>query len=250
MPTITLFTFDKKLGVKEAVKKIDRQKFSSSWFLAKPSKYNRFEVFIQYFFYQHLEDELKRIIGEEDSEEIVSLLKSNGKIKVLKKVYCFLNVLTRTFEVYRGPDALTQEIVKKVEKLLGVELKPVRIDAEKLKKIYSEYGLELKQAIFKNVDGLMYQILRGRNLETNKTFEKHISKNPESLRVVSFRPKIRPLNNEIKYQVTLNGDRGTLKFSENGEFKWRPRFEVRQIIFALAHTLGLLRFKTLTGIFK
>ena len=42
-------------------------------------------------------------------------------------------------------------------------------------------------------------------------------------------------------QVTINGDRGTIKLSSNGIFRWRPRYEIRQLTFLVAATLGLLR---------
>ena len=49
------------------------------------------------------------------------------------------------------------------------------------------------------------------------------------------------LKGNEKYQVTVNGDKGTMKVSSNGVFKYRSRFEIRQITFLVAATLGLLR---------
>ena len=93
--------------------------------------------------------------------------------------------------------------------------------------------------MFKNIEGLFYEILRGKYLESNDKFKQYMEKFLESLRVISFRPRIKFLNGHNKYQVTLNGDRGTMKFfSPNEQFDFRPRIEVRQLTFLIAATLG------------
>jgi hypothetical protein len=33
--------------------------------------------------------------------------------------------------------------------------------------------------------------------------------------------------------VTINGDKGTIRLSSNEVFRWRPRFEIRQLVFIL-----------------
>jgi len=69
-------------------------------------------------------------------------------------------------------------------------------------------------------------------LENNKKFKEYMEKFPECLRVISFRPRIKFLNKNSRYQVTVNGDKGTIKISE-GFFSWRPRYEIRQIVFII-----------------
>jgi hypothetical protein len=83
--------------------------------------------------------------------------------------------------------------------------------------------------MFKNIDGLFYQTLRGNNLETNKRFLEYMAKFKDFLRVISIRPAIKFLNGG-RYQITLNGDKGSIRFSSLADFKWRPRFEIRQIV--------------------
>jgi hypothetical protein len=97
--------------------------------------------------------------------------------------------------------------------------------------------------MFTNVEGLIFNILRGNFLENNEKFKQYLQKFPDCLRAISFRPKIRFLNNFNKYQVTLNGGKGTLRISSNSIFNWRPRYEIRQIVFIVAATLGLLTFQ-------
>ncbi|MCS7106255.1 MAG: hypothetical protein NZ942_02990 [Candidatus Aenigmarchaeota archaeon] len=238
MPTITIFLFEKLGSPVEISKALNNKKFKEGWLQAKVSRYDKNEVFIQYFYYENLEDALKKAFSEEDIYEIVSFLKQNGKNKILKRTYCFINTLTKTLEVYRGPDKKTEEIVSVLESLLKVKFSPLRLDSQRLKEIYSKYGIELKQAMFRNIEGLIYEVLRGNCLEKNEKFNLYLTKFPSCLRVISFKPKIKFLSTG-KYQVTINGDKGTVKLSSN-YFNWRPRFEIRQIIFRIVTSIGAL----------
>jgi len=235
MPVITVFTFNSLLEKKSVVKAVDKKKKGEGWFVAKESKYNKNEVMIQYFYYEDVENVLKQAMSEEDIYEIVSFLKNNGKQKVLKRTYCFINLLFKTLEVYRGPDKKTEEIVSFLEELLNVKFKPITLSSRQLQEIYSNHATELKQAMFKHVDGLFYEILKADFLEKNEKYIECLQKYPENLRVISFRPKIKFLNENNRYQVTINGDKGTIKLSSNEVFKWRPRFEIRQLVCILAN---------------
>ena len=232
MPTLTIFTFSKLPKISEICKILNGKKFGEAWFTAKRSKYNNNEVFIQYWKYEDIEEDLKKVFSEENAYEIVSFLKENGKSKVLKRTYCFINFQTKTLEVYHGLDEKTEEIVSLLEKLLRTKFLPFNLNSKQLERIYSNHSLELKQAMFKNVEGLIYEILRGNYLENNKKFKEYMEKFPECLRVISFRPRIKFLNKNSRYQVTVNGDKGTIKISE-GFFSWRPRYEIRQIVFII-----------------
>jgi hypothetical protein len=240
MPCITLYTFDKAFSLRELWVALKNAKLNGGWITSRPSKYNKQELFIQYWWYEDIDDSVKKVFSEEEAEDIVTFLKQNGKNKVLKRVYCFINLLTRTLEIYRGPDSKTEEIVAGLEKILGTKFKPLKLSSEDLQKIYTNHSLELKQAMFKNMEGLIYEVLRGRMLENNEKFKEYMQKFSNCLRVISFRPNIKFLNGGCKYQVTLNGDKGTVRLSGNGIFKWRPRYEIRQIIFLIAATLGIL----------
>jgi len=240
MPTITIFTFSEMPKFDETIEMLNGRKKGESWISARVNKYNKDEIFIQYWYYEDIENGIKKVFSEEDAYEIVSFLKENGKQKVLKRTYCFINFITKTLEIYRGPDAKTGEILQMIEKCLKIKFHPLNLTTEHLTKIYSRHSLELKQVLFKNINGLIYDILRGNNLESNKIFMEYLQSFPSSLRVISFRPKIKFMNDHNKYQVTLNGDKGTLRISSNEMFQFRPRFEVRQLIFILAATIGLI----------
>jgi hypothetical protein len=239
MPTVSIFTFDKMPPIDEICRALDGKRFEESWINAKPSKYNRDEAFIQFWYYEDVEENMKKVLTEEDYYEIVSFLKENGKSKVLKRTYCFINSRTKTFEVYRGQDEKTYAIVSIFENLLNLKFSSLKLSSDDLQKIYSQNSLELKQVMFKNIEGLIYDILRGNFLEENKKFKEYLRNFPDCLRVISFRPKIRFLNSCNKYQVTINGDKGTIRLSQ-GLFSWRPRYEIRQLVFIVASTVGLL----------
>jgi len=240
MTTITVHHCSKLPDVAEICNRLNGKKNGDRWLTARPNKYNRNEAFILYWQYEDIENAINGVADEEDAAEIVGVLKQNGKDRVLRRVYCYIYLLTNTLEIYCG-DNRAAEIAKVMGRLLGVEFTPVKLNSKDLQKIYSQHSAELKQAMFRNIHGLMYEILRGRFLDDNEKFKQYLHAFPDCLRVISFRPKIRFLNGNQKYQVTINGDRGTVKLSSNGIFRWRPRYEIRQLTFLVAATLGLLR---------
>lgn len=241
MSIVSVFKFNSLSGPWQVAKSLHGQKMQDSWMTAFVSKYNRNEVCLNYWFYEDLEDSIKRVFDENESLEVVSYLKQNGKTRVLKRVYCFINMMTKTLEIYTGYEPKLEEIVTTLEAVLKTRFTRVTLTSESLQNIYSHHSNELKQVMFKNVEGLFYEILRGKYLENNEKFKQYMEKFPESLRVISFRPRIKFLNGNNKYQVTLNGDRGTMRFSSpNGEFDFRPRIEIRQLTFLIAATLGFL----------
>jgi hypothetical protein len=234
MPIISVYTFKNRLEIQQIVAAIDKKKSESAWFTAKESRYSKTEVFIQYWYYEDVETALNHRMSEEDVYEIVSFLKNNGKAKVLKRTYCFINSFLKTLEIYRGCDKKTSEIVSFLEKLLKVKFEPLTLRPQQLKRIYSEYATELKQVMFKGVDGLVYDVLKADFLEKNEKFKQYLQNYPENLKAITFRPKINFLNGKNRYQVTINGDKGTIRLSSNEVFRWRPRFEIRQLVFILA----------------
>ena len=241
MSVVTVFKFDNLSGPWQVAKSLNGHKMNDSWMTAFVSKYNRNEVFVNFWFYEDLEDSIKRVFDENESMEVVSYLKQNGKTRVLKRIYCFINTMTKTLEIYTGYEPKLEEIVATMEGILKTKFTRLVLASNDLQKIYSEHSSELKQVMFKNMEGLFYEILRGKYLENNGKFKECMQKFPECLRVISFRPRIKFLNGNNKYQVTLNGDKGSMRFSSpSEEFSFRPRIEVRQLTFLIAATLGLL----------
>jgi uncharacterized alkaline shock family protein YloU len=230
MPTITVFVAQNTKPKFQIIKEInERGKGDKEWFSAVLNKSQPEEIMISFFFEESLEEHLSKVLEEDELEEVVSVLKQNGNSKIIKKITCFFNIETKILEVYRGPDKLAERIVGRLSEITGIEFKRIKISADGLQQIYQKHSLEVTQAMFKNIDGLFYQTLRGNNLETNKRFLEYMAKFKDFLRVISIRPAIKFLNGG-RYQITLNGDKGSIRFSSLADFKWRPRFEIRQIV--------------------
>lgn len=239
MVTITLLKFDEELNPSGIVERLDKKRKNGFWIKAKKSRYDEKEVEIDVWYEESIEIGLKRAFSDE-AYEMLEYLKNNGKEKILRKVYCFINCESKTVEIYRGIDAVTYKIKEVLEELLETNLSMISLDAGHLIHIVAKYSSELKQAMFKYIHGLWYHILRGRHLENNFKFKDFIVTKPESLRVVSVIPKINYLNGS-EYAVTINGDKGTIKMYD-GFYKWKPRVEVRQIVSIIANVAGLPSF--------
>jgi uncharacterized alkaline shock family protein YloU len=230
VPSITLFVAENVKPKLQIIKEINENgKGEKEWFSATLNKSQPEEIIVSYFFEESVEDHLSRVLEEDELEEVISVLKQNGNSKVIKKITGFFNVNNKLLEIYRGPDKITERIVEKLTEITGIKFKRVRVSASGLQQIYQKHSLEVTQAMFKNVDGLFYQTMRGSNLETNKRFLEYMAKFKDCLRVISIRPAIKFLNGG-RYQVTINGDKGSIRFSPLPDYKWRPRFEIRQVV--------------------
>ncbi|MDI6826108.1 MAG: hypothetical protein QMD36_02845 [Candidatus Aenigmarchaeota archaeon] len=239
MTTITLFKIEPLPNKGGLVNRLNNVKKKGFWLKAKESKYNENEVEIDVWYEEDVEIGLRRAFSEE-AYEMVDYFRNNGKEKIIRKVYCFVNLELGTLEIYRGIDAITYKIKEIIEKLLEVNLTSVSLDSGHLMHIVTKYSSELKQAMFKHIHGLWYHIIRGRHLENNGKYKDFIVTKPDSLRCVSIIPKIKYLNGS-EYSVTINGDKGTIKMWD-GMFKWKPRLEVRQIVSIVANVAKLSPF--------
>lgn len=231
MPAISVFKFNKNLNIEKVCKLLDKRKVRNSWFNAKPSKYCEDEVFIQYWYYEDIEETIKRILSEEDAYELILFFKKNGKDKILRRCYCFINIKTKTLEIYRGSDKKRSEILSALEKFLNIKLTPLFLSSKVLKKIYLNCSTELRKVVFKDVDGLDFEILIGK-LSENKKFNEFLKKYSNNLKSITFKPKIKFLSSNTRYNVTIN-ENGVIRFSSEGLFRWRPRYEIRQILFGI-----------------
>lgn len=230
MPAITLFIAENIKPKFQIIKEINENgRGEKEWFSAVLNKSQPEEIIVSYFFEESIEEHLSRVLEEDEIEEVISVLKQNGNSKVIKKITSFFNVNNKLLEIYRGPDKITERIVEKLTEITGIQFKRIKVSSNGLQQIYQRHSFEVTQAIFKNIDGLFYQIMRGSNLETNKRFLEYMTKFKDCLRVISIRPAIKFLNGG-KYQVTVNGDKGSIRFSPLPDFGWRPRFEIRQVV--------------------
>jgi len=230
---ITIYKINTNLNVSEIVNRLNNKKFGEDFIRARESKFSSSEVFISYFYAENIESQLKKIVSEEAYDEIVTVLKNNGGLKVIRRVYCFIDVNRKTLEIYRGLDKKTEEIANNIAKCLEASIEQYLFGAEKLIEIMKKHSLEVRQAIFGNINGFISQTFGGRHLERNISFSKFVEKFWNSLIALTIKPKIRFLNGNSKYSVTFNRNKGTIKISNGGEIEVRPRFEVRQIVSLL-----------------
>jgi hypothetical protein len=239
MRTITVFTFEDMPKLQRAISLLNGKGSEGNWMTARQNKYNQDEIFIQHWYHEDLENGLKRAFSDEDSHEIISVLKENGKDKVLKRTYAFINCVTHTLEIYRGLDSKTNQLLKLLEKHLKNTFSPLTLSQEELVQIYRMHSTELRRARLRNQNSNEEIEITGKNVDASQEFAEFF-RNPWVLREISFRPKIKFMNEHNKYLVSLDDDRGTLKVSSNEVFQWRPRFEIRQLIFAIAATKGVI----------
>jgi len=239
MTTVTLFKLEPLPAKTELVGKLNGKRKNGCWLKAKGSKYDENEIEIDVWYEEDVETGLKRAFSDE-AYEMVEYLKTNGREKVIRKVFCFVDLELGILEVYRGIDVVTLKIKEIIETLLEVNLITISLDAGHLMHIVKQYSSELKQAMFKYIHGLWYHIIRGRHLENNGKYKDFIVTKPDSLRCVSIVPKIKFLNGN-GYSVTINEDKGTIRMWD-GIFKWKPRIEVRQIVSIVANVARLPSF--------
>ena len=227
MVTVSLFKMSEVPEKLDIIYRVDGEIVGDCKFQVKQSEYDDEELEFEVFYEEDLETGMRRIFSNE-AEEIAEYLKEKGKEKIQRKVTCFVNRTTKTVEIYRGSDFVTARIKEAIQKLMKVNLEQINLNSQQLLMIANQNSEEVKQAMFKYINGLWYQILRGNRLESNQKYLEYLSVKPNSLRMVSVIPKINWANGS-KYMVTFNGDRGTIKMGD-GTYRWKPRKEIKQFV--------------------
>jgi hypothetical protein len=99
MPAITLFIAESVKPKLQIIKEINENgKGEKEWFSATLNKSQPDEIIISYFFEESIEEHLSRVLGEDEIEEVISVLKQNGNSKVIKKITSFFNVNNRSIQ--------------------------------------------------------------------------------------------------------------------------------------------------------
>ena len=128
MTTITLFRMEPMPDKNDIIYRLHGKKKDGCWIKAKESKHNNHEVEIDVWYEEDIETGLKRAFSDE-AYEVVEYLKTKGKEKIIRKVYCFIDLNLGTLEIYRGIDFITYKIKEIIESLLEVTLSTVSLDA-------------------------------------------------------------------------------------------------------------------------
>jgi len=211
----------------DIIYRVDGERVGDCKFQVKQSEYDDEELELEAFYEEDLETGMRRVFSNE-AEEVTEYLKERGREKIQRKITCFINRTAKIVEIYRGPDFVTSRIKEAIQRLLKVDLEQINLNSQQLLMIADQNSEEVKQAMFKYINGLWYQILRGNRLENNQKYLEYLSLKPESLRMVSVIPKIN-WSNGSKYMVTFNGDKGTIKMGD-GIYRWKPRKEIKQFV--------------------
>jgi hypothetical protein len=66
MPTITVFTFEDIPKLEEAISILNGKGSEGNWVTARRNKYNQDEIFIQHWYYENLENGLRRAFSDEE----------------------------------------------------------------------------------------------------------------------------------------------------------------------------------------
>jgi hypothetical protein len=235
MVTVSLFKMETVPEKLDIVYRVDGEKMGDCSFQAMQSRYDDEEIQVEVFYEEDLETGMRRFFSNE-AAEIAEYLRQKGKETIQRRVTCFVNRRTKTLEIYRGPDYITARIKEALQRLLRTNLEQVSLNSQQLLMIVNQKSEEVKQAMFKYINGLWYQILRGNKLESNEKYLEYLSAKPESLRMVSVIPKINWTNGS-KYTVTFNGDMGTIKMWD-GVYRGKPRQEVRQFVNLVVGVAG------------
>ena len=232
MVTVSLFKMSSVPKKLDIIYMIDGEKVGDCNFRVRRSEEDN-EIQIEVFYEEDLEKGMKRFFSTE-AREIAQYLKQKGKETIQRQITCFINREIGTFEIYRGPDHVTAKIREAMQRLMKVRLEQVNLDSQQLLMIVNQRSEEVKQAMFKYIHGMWYQILRGNKLEKNQKYLEYLSAKPESLRMISVIPKINWCNGS-KYTVSFNGDTGTIKMWD-GQYREKPRNEIRQLVKLVMNT--------------
>lgn len=172
MSVVTIYMVENLAGTENVVSRLDKKKVNGCWISAQASKYADNEVFIQYWYNESIEYGIKRAFSEHEAGGIYSFLKENGRTMVLKRIYCFINLITRTLEIYRGKDGKTEEIVTVFEKLLETKIFPISLRPEDLQRLYETHAADLTMSVWIKPadDGKAHSIL---NLQFHNFSKEH-----------------------------------------------------------------------------
>ncbi len=225
MATITLFNFETTKNKKEIISLLNKYSSENTWIIAKDYGNEIKGIFNMYL---NITEELRKVLEPWEMENI----KVNGNGKILRSILFYIDFKRKIIEIHRGSDALTRKLKEILEEILQTKLKEFYIDHKTLHNIIKNYSLELRQAYFKFVNGFLYENYKGRFLERNEHFKEILKERLKNLRIITIVPKVFPIINK---QVTINGDKGTLKFSNGAEI---ARNEVKSIIDLIFKAMG------------
>ncbi|MEM5821265.1 MAG: hypothetical protein QXP34_03015 [Candidatus Aenigmatarchaeota archaeon] len=219
MATITLLKFKITRNIEEIEKEVNKISSEKYWMIAKKESQNTLKIIFNYKV--SLEEELRKILSISEIKNIFNGISSQ---LLTRNVIAYMHFDKEVLEVHRGIDYIFRFFIAVLEKYLKMKFFPYYIPSEALLSIIQNYSISLNQIYFKFVNGFVFEMYKGKFLQYSEVIRNKINELKRNIRIITVVPTIK-FDSHIK-SVTINGDKGTLKFFSESI----SRNEILQII--------------------
>ncbi|MEM0476082.1 MAG: hypothetical protein QW367_00385 [Candidatus Aenigmatarchaeota archaeon] len=219
MSTITLLHFKTTRNIEEIEKELNKISEENYWIIA--SKENEKLLKIIFNYKVSLEDELRKVLSISEIRNIFNGISSQ---LLTRRIVAYMHFDKEILEVERGSDYIFSFFISVLEKNLKIKFINLYISSNALLKIIERYSISLNQIYFKFVNGLLFEMYKGKFLQYSDFIKRKIEENRKNIRIITILPKIKFRG--TPKSITINGDKGTIKFYSKEIF----RDEINQII--------------------
>ncbi|MEM0480812.1 MAG: hypothetical protein QXQ14_01330 [Candidatus Aenigmatarchaeota archaeon] len=214
---ISILYFRTARTAEEIEKELNKVSAEDYWIIAKR---NNNQIKIIFNFSVELEKLLRRVL---EINEIENFFDGKSKQKVKRNIKAIMDFSKNLLIIFRGQDVFTKLFLDVLEKELRIKFLPYYISSKSLYEIIEKYCISLNQIYFKFVNGFVFEMYKGKFLNYSLTIREKMEKFKNNIRIITIIPKI--IFERKKFSVTINGDKGSLKFFGKPSFK-----EINQII--------------------
>lgn len=208
MSTITLMRFKTIKNIEEIEETLNKVSDENFWFIA--TKENEKILKIVFNYKISLEDELRKVLK---ISEIRKLLNGNSLQQISRNIIAYMHFDKEVLEVRRGLDHVLIFFINKLERAIKIKFIPYYISPTTLINIINKYTISLNQIYFKFINGLIFEMYKGKYLQYSDIIKKKLEEYSKNVRIITIVPRIK--FNDIQKSITINGDKGTIKFYSN-----------------------------------
>ncbi|MEM5828282.1 MAG: hypothetical protein QW197_02130 [Candidatus Aenigmatarchaeota archaeon] len=219
MATITLLKFSISRNIDEVEKEMNKISSERYWIIAKKENQNVLKIIFNYRV--SLEEELRKVLN---ISEIKNIFNGISTQLLTRNIIAYMHFDKEILEVHRGIDYIFRFFIAVLEKHLRVKFVPYYISPQVLLNIVQNYSISLNQIYFKFVNGFVFEMYKGKYLQYSELIRSKLSELKRNIRIITVVPRIK-FDSYLK-SVTINGDKGTLKFFADNI----SRNEILQII--------------------
>jgi len=206
MVTITLLHFKTYRDINEIEKELNKISSGKYWIVAKKENEKTIKIIFNYKI--TLEEALRKVLS---ASEIKNFFNGISSKLLTRNIIAYMHFDKEILEVHRGIDYILNFFIVVLERNLKIKFVPYFISSEALLKIMNNYSISLNQVYFKFVNGFVFEMYKGKYLQHSELIKEKLKSLSKHLRIITIIPKIK-FDNAPK-SVSINGDRGTLKFS-------------------------------------